>query len=57
MRNVIFGVSKETVGSYVEQVLEKNDDSLMILAPPSGTIGTYAPSKKRKEQRVLSSQT
>ncbi|MGV6935831.1 hypothetical protein ACWA2B_09990 [Paenibacillus sp. CMM36] len=50
MRNVIFGVSKETVGSYVEQVLEKNDDSLMILAPPSGTISTYAPSKKGKNK-------
>lgn len=50
MRNVIFGVSKETVGLYVEQALEKNDDSLMILAPPSGTINTYAPSKKGKNK-------
>ncbi|MEC4565536.1 hypothetical protein L8C07_06220 [Paenibacillus sp. CMAA1739] len=50
MSNVIFGVNKEMVGMYMDQVLEKNDDSLMVLAPPSGTISTYAPSKKGKNK-------
>ncbi|MDY8021094.1 hypothetical protein [Paenibacillus polymyxa] len=50
MRKVIFGANKEVVGMYVDQVLEKYDDSLMVLAPPSGTINTYAPSKKGKSK-------
>lgn len=48
MKTVVFDVQPETVASVIGQIKEKNDDSLMVLAPLAGSVSTYAPSKKGK---------
>lgn len=47
-KNVVFDVSKEFVGKVAEDLGNKHDDSILVLAPFSGSLITYAPSKKGK---------
>lgn len=49
-RNVLFDVTKETVGKVAEQIAEQHQDSILVLAPISGTASTYAPSTKGKNK-------
>ncbi|KOS03957.1 hypothetical protein [Paenibacillus polymyxa] len=48
MRNVIFDVSKESVGVLLDQIQEKYDDSLIALAPLANGVTVHAPNKKGK---------
>lgn len=50
MRNVIFDVTKETVSNIAEQISNKNEDSMLVLAPLAGNISVHAPSKKGKNK-------
>lgn len=47
-RNVIFDVNKETVAELARQIKDKYDDSILVLAPFSGQLKTYAPTKTGK---------
>lgn len=48
MRNVIFDVSKESVGILIDQIKGQNEDSLIALAPLSNGVTVHAPNKKGK---------
>ena len=50
MRNVIFDVTKETVQKVAGEVAENHPDSLLVLAPMSGTFSVHAPSKTGKNK-------
>lgn len=45
---VIFDVTNETVTTAMDQVKEKHNDSLLVLAPFVGSMSTHAPTKKGK---------
>jgi hypothetical protein len=47
-KNVIFDVSKETVAELAGQIKDKYDDSILVLAPFSGQLKTYAPTRSGK---------
>ena len=47
-RNVLFDGTKETVADITEGMLERNKDSLMVLAPLSGNVSIHAASKTGK---------
>jgi len=47
-KSVIFDVDKEAVGKLVDHIQEKYPDSLIVMAPFSGNMSTYAPSKSGK---------
>ncbi|OMD66029.1 hypothetical protein BSK62_13255 [Paenibacillus odorifer] len=49
-KSVIFGVSKETVGTAMDQIKKVNEDSMMVLAPFVGNMSTHAPAKKGKNK-------
>jgi hypothetical protein len=47
-RDVIFDVNKETVSELAGQIKDKYNDSILVLAPFSGQLKTYAPAKSGK---------
>jgi hypothetical protein len=47
---VIFGVTKETVGTAMDEIKKVNEDSMMVLAPFVGNMSTHAPSKSGKHK-------
>jgi hypothetical protein len=47
-KNVIFDVNKEVVAELAGQIKDKYDDSILVLAPFSGQLKTYAPAKSGK---------
>ncbi|WP_340391971.1 hypothetical protein [Paenibacillus sp. FSL E2-0190] len=47
---VIFGVTKETVGTAMDEIKKVNEDSMMVLAPFVGSMSTHAPSKSGKNK-------
>lgn len=46
-RNVIFDVTKETVGKVAEQI---KNEGILVLAPLAGTLSVHAPSQKGKHK-------
>ena len=50
MRNVIFDITPENVEKVVEQLTESQSDSMLVLAPMSGTCTVHAPSTKGKHK-------
>lgn len=49
-RNVIFDVSKESVGNIAESIKNQHEDSLLVLAPLCGNISVHSPSKSGKHK-------
>lgn len=47
-KSVIFDVTKESVSDIAGQITEKHKDSILVLAPLSGSISVHAPAKKGK---------
>ncbi|MCR8641381.1 hypothetical protein NV379_01810 [Paenibacillus sp. N1-5-1-14] len=50
MKNVIFDVSKEYLGRLAEAIVDNNPDSMIVVAPLSGTMSVHAPTKKGKSK-------
>lgn len=50
MRNVIFDVTDKTVSNVAKQIKDSNADSMLVLAPMSGSCTVYAPAKKGKNK-------
>jgi len=50
MRNVIFDVTEKTVENVAKQIKESNKDSMLVLAPMSGSCSVHAPSKTGKSK-------
>lgn len=48
MRNVIFDVTEKTVESVANQIKNQHKDSMLVLAPVSGSCSVHAPSKTGK---------
>jgi hypothetical protein len=47
-KSVIFDVSNEAVSSVAEQIRNVDEDSMLVLAPISGDLRTFAPAKTGK---------
>ncbi|MFY0516286.1 hypothetical protein ACOMCU_00450 [Lysinibacillus sp. UGB7] len=50
MRSVIFDVTDESVSKVAKQIKESNSDSMLVLAPMSGSCSVHAPSKSGKSK-------
>ncbi|AHD06472.1 hypothetical protein [Paenibacillus larvae] len=48
MSNVVFSASGKFIGNVAQGLADRDDDSVLILAPFAGEASTYAPSKKGK---------
>lgn len=48
MSNVLFSASSESIRNAVQRLVDRDDDSVLVLAPFAGEASTYAPSKKGK---------
>ncbi|MNN79060.1 hypothetical protein D3C81_1956710 [compost metagenome] len=53
---VIFGVTKETVGTAMDEIKKVNEDSMMVLAPFRRQHVHACPCQERQDQRLLPDQ-
>lgn len=49
-QQVIFDVTGDSVKQVADAISKQNDDSLLVLAPLSGSVSVHAPSKKGKNK-------
>lgn len=49
-KTVIFDTGKEFVGKVAEDLVNRYDDNVMVIAPFAGSMSTHAPSKKGKSK-------
>lgn len=48
MSKVVFSASSEFIRNAAQRLIDRDDDSVLVLAPFAGEASTYAPSKKGK---------
>ncbi|MGE7840646.1 hypothetical protein ACQKNX_07635 [Lysinibacillus sp. NPDC093712] len=48
MQRVIFDVTEDTVGKVAKQIKSSKPDSMLVIAPMSGSCSVHAPSKSGK---------